>query len=465
MRTLKINKITSIRIHFIGVLLIVALYGLLDPINALLFGGIVNFIVYLTIGYIEAKKDKIIFNPLSFYFLWYSINLGISAIYSAYELSSENSIKFSTALVYSNSVIFGFLIYTIGSFFLHIGLQLNRPHFEKKGIRQHPTIGKPIFIVFTIIALLFQFYTSYFKIFGGIFNFLQFSLIAILSLISFNPNNFLKINFITRRNILFVGSIVVFILNISTTSKAYMMFAFFPLIWFMLYYNVDNFKLIITGSLFILLYFLFVFPLSYDLRASYLNTREVNVTSSVQNVFTGKTGTVDLQVRDRNPVYSYLSRSFDAIAVSYLSTQVDKYGFRYGETMIYLMYSLIPRLFWPEKPNVTQSTWFTYYLGFAPSPEKATTAIGMTATGELYWNFGIAGVILGMFIVGLGFSGLWRLASSNPQYSIISMLLYINIIFGMPNMAEFGSVVTTFVLTYLVFKSAYFIRDKVIYKS
>ena len=458
MHILKINKTTSIRIHFFGLLLIILFYGILDPISALLFGGIVNFIIYLTIGYLEAKKEKLIFNPISYYFLWYSMNLGISAIYSASELAAEGFLNFSIARVYPEYVGRGFLIFTVGSFFLHIGLQLNRPNPLKEVPIQRPTISKTTFFFFTVISLLFQFYTSYFKIFGGIFSYLQFSLITILALIAFNPNNFLRVNFITRRNILFIGSIIVFILNISTTSKAYMMFAFFPLIWFMIYYNVDKSKLAVTGSFFVLLYFLFVFPLSYDLRASYLTTREVNVTSSVQNVFTGKTGTVDLQVRDRNPIYSYLSRSFDAIAVSYLATQVDNYGFRYGETMLYLIYALVPRLFWPEKPTVTQSAWFSYYLGFAPSPEKSTVSVGITAAGELYWNFGIVGVILGMFIVGLGFSGLWRLAGPNPQYSIISMLLYINIIFGMPNMSEFGSVITTFVITFLVFKSVFLLK-------
>lgn len=465
MQIIQLNKLTSIKIHFFSLSLVIFFYWILNPITTLLLGGFINFIIYLTIGYGEAKKDQIIFNPISFYFLWYSVNLGLSAIYSANALATKGYINFSTALVYPHSVAYGFMVFTIGSFFLHLGLQLNRPSHLKLDYNQQRILGRPSFFVFMIIALLFQFYTSYFKIFGGIFNFLQFSLISILALIVFNPNNFLRINFLSRRNTLLIGSIVVFALNISTTSKAYMMFAFFPFIWFMLYYNVDKLKIAVTGSLFVLLYFLFVFPLSYDLRASYLTTREVNVTSSVQNVFEGRTGTIDAQIRDSNPIYDYLSRSFDPIAVSYLSTQVDKYGFRYGETMVYLMYSLVPRLFWPEKPNVTQSTWFTYYLGFAPSPEKATTALGMTATGELYWNFGITGVILGMFILGLGFSGLWRLAGSYPQYSIISMLLYINILFGMPNMSEFGSVVTTFVLTYLVFKSAYFIRDKLIYKN
>jgi hypothetical protein len=460
-----VDRTITLRIHFVGMMIVIVLYAILDPIIAVLVGGMINFVIYITIGFLEARRDPLYFNPISFYFFWYSVNLGLSAIYSSTLLAAEGGIGFSTARVYDHSVALGFLIYTIGSFALHAGLQLNRPKTPNKIIGEKVFIKKAAFISFLIVGLMFELFTPYFAVFGGLLSFLRFSMISGLALIAFNPNNFLKFTFITRRNILFIGSILVFTLNISTTSKAYMMFAFFPLVWFMLYYKVDILKLAFTGFVFAMLYFFFVYPLSYELRASFVSTRQVNVQSSVETVLEGKTNAIDPQFRDRHPIYGYLSRSFDAIAVAYLTTQVDKYGFRYGETMAFLGYSLIPRIFWPSKPAVSQSAWFTYYLGFAPSPEKATVSVGMTATGELYWNFGIPGVIIGMFIVGVCFSGLWRLAGLHPQYSIISMLLFINILFGMPNMSEFGSVITTFVLTYLTFKTAYIIRDKFILKG
>lgn len=454
------DKTLTLRIHFVGLLIVIVLYSFFDPIIALLIGGIVNFIVFLSIGFIEAKKDPIIFNPISYYFFWYSINLGPSAIYTSTELSAEGSISFSVARVYPESIALGFLIFSIGAFCLHAGLQLNRPRPTVENSVKQIKVTKSAFYAFIFVGLIFEFFRPYFAIFGGLLSFLNFSMITALVLVAFNPNNFLRISFIARRNILFVGSIIVFILNISTTSKAYMMFAFFPLVWFMLYYKVDKLKLALTGVVFALLYFLFVFPLSYELRANYLSTRQINVQSSVVSVLESKTSSFDPEVRDKHPIYAYLSRSFDPIAVAYLSTQVDKYGFRNGETMAYMAYSLVPRIFWPGKPTVAQGAWFAYYLGFAPSPERSTVSLGITATGELYWNFGFTGVIIGMFLVGIGFSGLWRLSGVNPHYSVLSMLLYINILFGMPAMSEFGSVITTFAITFLVFKSAYFIRDK-----
>lgn len=462
---LNIDKNLTIRIHFVGVLIVFVLYAFLNPIIAILIGGIVSFIVYLAIGFLEAKRDQLIFNPISYYFFWYSITMGPSAIYISTVLASEGSTRFSTVLVYPETVALGFLIYSIGSFALHLGLQFNRPNINKVSSVKKVSITKSAFFSFIIVGLTFQFFRPLFDVFGGIVSFLNFSMITALVIVAFNPNNFLRLSFLARRNILFIGCVLVFILNISTTSKAYMMFAFFPLIWFMLYYKVDKLKLAFTATIFVLLYFLFVFPLSYDLRANYITTRQINVQSSVVSVLEGKTNSTDPEVRDKNPILGYLSRTFDPIAVAFLSTQVDLYGFRYGETMAYMAFALIPRIFWPNKPTITQGAWFSYYLGFAPSPEKATVSLGITAIGELYWNFGFPGVILGMFIIGLGFSGLWRLAGLNPQYSILSMLLYINILFGMPGMSEAGSVLTTLVITFLVFKTSYFVRDRIILKS
>jgi hypothetical protein len=49
----------------------------------------------------------------------------------------------------------------------------------------------------------------------------------------------------------------------------------------------------------------------------------------------------------------------------------------------------------------------------------------MTAFGEWYWNFGIPGVVIGMFLNGALLGGLWRLAGTYPIYQPLNMVLYI----------------------------------------
>ena len=145
-KILKTDKTLTIKLHFVGLLIVILLYAFLDPIIALLTGGIVNFIVYLSIGFLEAKKDPIIFNPISYYFFWYSIIMGPSAIYTSTVLAAEGSIRFSTALVYPESVAIGFLIYSIGAFCLHAGLQLNRPKILKESVSNRGVLQSLHFI-------------------------------------------------------------------------------------------------------------------------------------------------------------------------------------------------------------------------------------------------------------------------------------------------------------------------------
>jgi hypothetical protein len=61
-----------------------------DPIATLVVGGSLCFVVYLGLGIVEMKRAPLGFSPLSLYFLWYSVGLGLSAIYVASVLSTES---------------------------------------------------------------------------------------------------------------------------------------------------------------------------------------------------------------------------------------------------------------------------------------------------------------------------------------------------------------------------------------
>jgi hypothetical protein len=130
-----------------------------------------------------------------------------------------------------------------------------------------------------------------------------------------------------------------------------------------------------------------------------------------------------------------------------------------GETMKYAGYAFIPRLIWPDKPSVTRGAWFSTRLGLFQTEADATTSIGMTAVGELYWNFGLPGVLLGMLAIGCGQGILWRMAGADPRGKPVHMLLYVSIMLSMSDMPEAVTVLVSLAVTFLTFKAAFVALD------
>src|SRR5262249_54384863 len=66
-------------------------------------------------------------SPLSFYFLWYSLGLGLSAVYIASVIASGEVIHFVIGDVPPGNIAVAYVIYLGGSVALHIGLEIFRP--------------------------------------------------------------------------------------------------------------------------------------------------------------------------------------------------------------------------------------------------------------------------------------------------------------------------------------------------
>ena len=98
---------------------------------------------------------------------------------------------------------------------------------------------------------------------------------------------------------------------------------------------------------------------------------------------------------------------------------VKEDGFYHGETMAYLSYAFIPRFIWKEKPIIAQGVWFALRIGQAYVQEGvgANNSINMTSAGELYLNFGLLGVVIGMFFIGALCAYMWQISgfAGNPS--------------------------------------------------
>jgi hypothetical protein len=90
---------------------------------------------------------------------------------------------------------------------------------------------------------------------------------------------------------------------------------------------------------------------------------------------------------------------------------------------------VIPRLFWPDKPFVSQGPYFSLVVGSCGGDDEkdATTATASTAAGELYWSYGIKGVIIGMGLLGFLFGFSFKVVSwnmpANPIKALVSIAL------------------------------------------
>src|SRR5262244_1618126 len=72
----------SLFLHFISVVCVAILYLTVDsPSVVLILGGSLMVFTYGILGLRESRREPLWFTPLSFYFYWYTVSFGLSAIY------------------------------------------------------------------------------------------------------------------------------------------------------------------------------------------------------------------------------------------------------------------------------------------------------------------------------------------------------------------------------------------------
>jgi hypothetical protein len=87
----------------------------------------------------------------------------------------------------------------------------------------------------------------------------------------------------------------------------------------------------------------------------------------------------------------------DIIVAGIDSGKVD---YQDGYTLTLFFKTFIPRMFWPEKPNNSIGQLFNQEFSLS---ESKYTFVPATQLGEMYWNFGMIGVVFGMMGIGMIF--------------------------------------------------------------
>ncbi|HKT73917.1 MAG TPA: hypothetical protein VJQ47_13580 [Steroidobacteraceae bacterium] len=109
------------------------------------------------------------------------------------------------------------------------------------------------------------------------------------------------------------------------------------------------------------------------------------------------------------------------VEIAFAHTGVDR-PFQEGHTLLAIPLAFIPRIIWPSKPDVQTGQLFNHE--FFPGG-VADTYISPSHFGELYWNFGWPGIIVGMLLIGmlLGFVGAKTDLEQRPSVTRVLILL------------------------------------------
>lgn len=103
----------------------------------------------------------------------------------------------------------------------------------------------------------------------------------------------------------------------------------------------------------------------------------------------------------------YLADGFSSVGQRFDSTGVVSVivrdtprltPYQHGSTLILFFVSFVPRVIWPEKPNVSIGQFITDVYGSGSHIESSTAP---SQIGDYYLNFGYPGVIIGMFGLGV----------------------------------------------------------------
>jgi hypothetical protein len=431
-----------------------------EPYVVLLIGGLVVTPTYIFLGLSEARRTPLFFNPLSFYFFWYSINFGMSALYIASIIEAGQSVGFSVVKVSPVYIGTGYVVSLCGSLALHVGIRWLRP-LESEGPksdspRAHEMLSGLIVMAVIGVAMLLK--PDWFASFGNVIHALQSAPMAAVIIFGLLGRKYFQLSPEMFTLIFAAGTALLFFVNLRSSSKAFLMFSFLPLLWMLLARRDLRRWLPAAIMPLALIYFLIIAPTVNRARSESLargETKSEHLLTAFSNIDFSTVSLTDTENIGKQ-LEMFLGRQFDPIATAYLAGRVERDGYQMGATMEYAAYAFIPRVIWPEKPSVSKGDWFNKYVGAAPG-----TSLGITAVGELYWNFGVLGVVIGMFVLGCGFGILWRLAGTNPLARPLHMLLYVIVtINSMVDMPQAVTVLVAQVSYGLIFGTAFALFER-----
>lgn len=141
------------------------------------------------------------------------------------------------------------------------------------------------------------------------------------------------------------------------------------------------------------------FSIFYAYRFEVLQTRAQSRLEAIENFAENLDKALDSKVASKSGgLESFLGRvSLKPTMEIIVARTGDDVPFQRGYTIGLLFNAFVPRLIWPDKPDSSVGQLFNRQFSISEDPD---TFISATHMGELYWNYGWGGLIVGMFVIG-----------------------------------------------------------------
>jgi len=194
---------------------------------------------------------------------------------------------------------------------------------------------------------------------------------------------------------------------------------------------------LIAGALFITI----AFPVFQAYRTVVVGERGVTNAEAAQDI--GKVLRLAIDGERRNndeKLVAFFERSSVKGSVELIVSRAGvDVAYQRGHTLTPILTAFIPRLLWPNKPSVETGLLFNDEFQIA----DAVVYISPSYLGELYWNFGWAGALIGLLVIGLVLGYTSALCDLSTATSVTRLLILAITIFEFGVRFE-GSIATEF---------------------
>jgi hypothetical protein len=128
-------------------------------------------------------------------------------------------------------------------------------------------------------------------------------------------------------------------------------------------------------------------------------------------------------------VFAFLKRVAIVTSVAAIVSDTGRWvDYRYGETLLLAPIALlIPRFLWPNKPNIAIGQEFGETFRLTSTVDRETY-IACSVVGDFYWNFSLVGVVVGMWLLGMGYRWYYQRYGAGTGFDPIRRSIYFTLL-------------------------------------